>query len=179
MKRRRLLAGAALLVALLTATQWVRLDVLRVESVREGRTILLVPTSPGDTFALAFVHSVERSVVRDFFRIDEGGQLVLYGTEFSSSNAGLPTTLAPGETLARGDGTFRISGMHRAMEEVSLWVGEASGNRLTIHGVDHDLPGMAGEALLRVRAGTSTAAEVLLCSFGHRRARHERKVAKG
>lgn len=179
MKRRTLLAGAALLVAVLAAAQWARLDVLRVEALREGRTVLLVPAGPGDTFTLSFIHSVERSVVRDFFRIDEGGRLVLYGTEFSSSNAGLPSALAPGETLTRGDGRFRISGMHRVMEEVSLWVGEASGNRLTIHGVDHDLPGMAGEALLRVRAGTSTAAEVLLCSFGHRRARHERKVAKG
>ncbi len=173
------MAGMALLVAVLAATQWVRLDVLKVEALREGRTVLLVPAGPGDTFALSFIHSVERSVVRDFFRIDEEGRLVLYGTEFSSSNAGLPSSLAPGETLTRGEGVFRISGMHRVMEEVSLWVGEASDNRLTIHGVDHDLPGMAGEALLRVRAGTSSAAEVLFFSFGHRQARNERKVAKG
>jgi len=69
--------------------------------------------------------------------------------------------------------------MHRVMEEVSLWVGEASGNRLTIHGADHDLPGLAGETLIRVRAGTSTAAEVLLFSIGYRQTGQERKVTKG
>jgi len=179
MKRRKLLAGMALLVAVLAALQWVRLDVLRVEAVREHGTVLLVPAGPGDTFVLSFVHSVERSVVRDFFRIDEGGRLVLYGTEFRSSNAGLPSALAPGETLTLDDGTFRISGMHRTMEEVSLWVGKASGNRLTIHGVDYDLPGLAGEALLRVRAGTSTTAEYLFFTIGHRGTRHERKITKG
>ncbi|HQL90141.1 MAG TPA: DUF1850 domain-containing protein [Syntrophales bacterium] len=179
MKRRNLLAGVALFVAVLTAAQWVRLDVLRVESFREGRKVLLVPAGPGDTFVLSFIHSVERSVVRDFFRIDEGGRLVLYGTEFSSSNAGLPSVLTPGESLTRGEGGFRISGMHRVMEEVSLWVGESSGNRLTIHGVDHDLPGLAGETLLRVKAGTATAKEYLLFSIGYRHKGQERKVTKG
>jgi len=179
MKRRRFLAGIVIIVAVLAAVQWVRLGVLRVEAVREGGTVLLVPAESGDTFVLSYVHSVERSVVRDFFRIDEGGRLVLYGTEFHSSNTGLPSALGPGETLSWSDGAFRISGMQRVMDEVSLWVGEAYGNRLTIHGVDHDLPRLAGETLLRVRAGTVTVARYLFFRLEHLVVHQEKRVSKG
>ena len=179
MKRRIFLAGVFLIAAVLAAGQWVRPGVLRVEAVREGKTVLVVLANPGDSFTLAYTHSVERSVVRDFFRIDEGGRLVLYGTEFHSSNAGLPSALAPGETLSLDDGTFRISGMHRVMDEVSLWVGEAYGNTLTIHGVEHDLPRLAGETLLSIRAGTVTTAGYLFFRLEQLVVHQEKRVSKG
>ena len=90
MKRRNLLAGVALFVAVLTAAQWVRLDVLRVESFREGRKVLLVPAGPGDTFVLSFIHSVERSVVRIF-----SGLTRVVGLFYMARNSPRPTRVSP------------------------------------------------------------------------------------
>jgi len=74
--------------------------------------------------------------------------------------------------------------MHRVMNEVSLWVGEAYGNRLTIHGVDHDLPRhdlprLAGETLLRVRADTVTVAGYLFFRLEQLVVHQEKRVSKG
>lgn len=179
MKRRRFLAVVVLIAAALAVAQHVRFGVLRVDAVRKGDTLLIIPAKPGDFFTLAFTHSVEQTVVRDFFRIDEGNGLVLYATEFRSSNAGLPSVLAPGEALSRSDGTFRISGMYRAMDEVPLWVGRAYGNTLTIHDVVHDLPKLAGDTLLSIRAGRVTVVEYLLFKFKRLTAPQAHRATKG
>ncbi|HOD34938.1 MAG TPA: DUF1850 domain-containing protein [Syntrophales bacterium] len=171
MKKRNRLAAVVLIITVLAAALWVRLDVLRVEAVRGGGTVLLVLAKPGDTFALAYTHSVERSFVRDFFRIDDGGRLILYGTQFYSLNTGLPSTISPGEILERVDGAFRISGMHRVMEEIPLWVAGAYGNTLTLRGADYDLPSLAGDTLLRIRTGRVTVGEYLFFKLKHLGAR--------
>ncbi len=161
MRRVNRLAIIVLILLVLVAALWIRFSVLRVEAVRNGGTVLLVPAKPGDTFALAYTHSVEHTVVRDFFRIDEGGRLILYATEFGSLNTGLPSNISQGEILERVGGAFRISGMHRVMEEIPLWVAGAYGNTLTIRGTDHDLPSRGGDALLRIRVGRVTVGEYL------------------
>jgi hypothetical protein len=153
-----LLTAAIILAAGFIIRPWV----LRLDDQRRAKTVLLVRADPGDTFVLSYVHSVERSPVRDYFQIDGDGRLTLYRTEFQSSNAGLPSRLAPGETLVRRNGNFRISGRRLVLDEVSFWVGEAYGNALFINEASYDLPALAGDALLKIHAVRTTAAECLI-----------------
>jgi len=179
MKRRSFFTGVFFLVVIPAALLGIRIDVLRVDDLRRGGTILIVPAGPGETFSLTYTHSVERSPGTDYFRIDENRRLVLYATEFHSSNAGLPSGLADGEKLSRNDGRFRISGMHRVLPEVSFWVGKAYGNKLTVRDREYDLPRLAGEAPLTLRSGTVTAAGMLFFKLQGLAAGKERRITKG
>ncbi|MBM4270812.1 MAG: DUF1850 domain-containing protein [Deltaproteobacteria bacterium] len=116
----------------------------------------------GDTFSLSFMHSVEKSIVRDHFRIDDTYRIILYETAFSSLNAGLPTATAPGETLIREEGTFRIMGMNRVLPGISLWVDEEYKNRLEIGERVIVLPVLSGCSLLHVSIRKAYAWEYLL-----------------
>ncbi|MDI9571208.1 MAG: DUF1850 domain-containing protein [Pseudomonadota bacterium] len=166
--------------ALLAASFFVRPWTLRLVDQRRARTVLLVRAAPGDAFVLSYIHSVERSPVRDFFRIDGEGRLVLRGTEFQSSNAGLPSQLAPGETLARNTGKFRISGRRLTLDEISLWVGKDHRNTLVINDAAYDLPALGGDALLQIRAVRTTLGECLLHALrGAATGNRHRRTGKG
>ena len=74
-----MIAGAAcLLVAPVRA--------LRVTAVKQSETALILYVRPGDRFDYHYIHSVERSPVWEYFRIDDNYRMVLYETSFCSSN---------------------------------------------------------------------------------------------
>jgi len=70
--------------------------------------------TPGDTFQLAYLHSVARSEVREIFIIDSQYRMVLIETQFQGQGTGLPYNIAKGEKLHREGDWFRITGMQRA-----------------------------------------------------------------
>ncbi len=127
---------------------------LRALEVREaggkGRLFFLKRVVPGETFTLSFIHSVEKSEVRDCFRIDADGRIILYQTEFSSLNAGLPAVLSGQEVLSRTGGGFRLSNLERVLPEILLWVHEDYGGTLSMGGRAVSLPAVAGNGLLRI-----------------------------
>lgn len=127
---------------------------LRALEVREaggaGRIVFLKRIVPGETFTLSFIHSVEKSEVMDCFRIDADGRIILYQTEFSSLNAGLPAVVSGQEVLSRTGGGFRLSNFERAFPEILLWVHEDYGGTLSVGGRAVSLPAVAGNGLLRI-----------------------------
>ena len=74
--------------------------------------------NPGDTFQLAFLHSIALSDVRDFFLIDAEYRLVLTETRFQGQGTGLPFNPAQGEKLHREGDWFRITGMRRVVPSI-------------------------------------------------------------
>jgi hypothetical protein len=80
--------------------------------------VFLRKVKSGDTFQLAYLHSVARSDVRELFFIDSQYQLVLFETRFQGQGTGLPYNLAEGETLHREGDWFRIAGMHRVFPTI-------------------------------------------------------------
>jgi len=125
--------------------------VLRIEAVREHRTVFVRIIRPNDTFATTYIHSVELSPVREYFRIDADFRIVLYETRFSSCNTGLPTSLAEEEILDIEGDHLRISHMNRVVPVIDLWVDARYDNTLQMgEETGISLPPLAGDTLLRV-----------------------------
>jgi hypothetical protein len=142
---------AFLLVGVLLAVGFIPLHILEIREARQGKTVFMQRVSPGETFSLAFVHSVEKSPVTDYFRIDDAFRIVLYETAFRSLNTGLPATISAGQTLSRTDQGFRLSILDRVIPDIQLWVDERYAGALEIGGTDVSLAALAGNTLLQVR----------------------------
>lgn len=157
------LAAAALLFL---AACFIPLHGLEVRaSGGTGRVVLLKRVAPGDTFTLSFVHSVEKSEVTDYFRIDDDYRIILYQTEFSSLNTGLPAVVSKGEVFERTDRGFRLSNLNRVLPEIQLWVHEDYGGSLAMDGKVVSLPALAGNGLLRISTPRVFAWELLPWAF--------------
>jgi hypothetical protein len=155
----RILALAALLAL---AAGFIPLHALEVrESGGAGKTVFLKRVSPGDTFTLSFIHSVEKSEVTDYFRIDDAYRIILYQTEFGSLNTGLPSVVSAGEVFERTDRGFRVSNLNRVLPEIQLQVSESYGGTLATGGAAVSLPALAGNGLLRVSTQRVFAWELL------------------
>lgn len=83
---------------------------------------------PGSSFCLEFLHSVERTLVRDCFIVSWKGELVLTSTTYSSYGAGLPAEgkLQAGQLVLKHSQTTMPELIVRASPETSysLQVGE-------------------------------------------------------
>lgn len=161
-RRRALRSGGwqilLLLAALGLGAGLYPLSALQVEEARGGRIVFVGLLSPGETFSLAYRHSVEGSLVRDLYRCDERRYLVQTETVFSSSNTGLPTVLGDGERLVRDPEALRITGMRRILPAIELWVNRRHENTLTLGGREIALAGPSGDTLLRIRTRQIPAA---------------------
>ncbi len=85
---------------------------------KNDQVIFAKKVNPGDTFQLAFLHSIALSEVRDFFSVDSKYRVVLIETRFQGQGTGLPSGLGPGEKLHREGDWFRITGMHRVIPSI-------------------------------------------------------------
>ncbi|MCD6487250.1 MAG: DUF1850 domain-containing protein [Syntrophobacterales bacterium] len=125
--------------------------ILRIEAARKNRTVFIQIIRPDYRFSTEYIHSVELSPVREYFKIDKNFRVVLYETTFSSCNTGLPTTLSGDEKFYNVGTHLRISNMHRVLPELNLWVNKKYDNTLTLgDGEVLELPSLAGDTLLRV-----------------------------
>jgi hypothetical protein len=164
---KRLLRTLAVAALLALAVGFIPLHALEVrESGGEGRVVFLSRVTPGDTFTLSFTHSVEKSAVTDYFRIDDGHRIILYQTEFGSLNTGLPAVVSEGEVFERTDGGFRLSGLGRVLPEIRLQVSAAFGGTLAMAGSEVSLPALAGDGLVFISVQRVFAWELLLRAFG-------------
>ena len=130
-----------------------------------GQVVYMERVAPGDTFTLSFVHSVEKSAVTDYFRIDDNCRIILYQTEFRSLNTGLPAVVSKGEIFERTDGGFRLSGLTRVLPEIRLQVSAAYGGTLSIKGEEISLPALAGDGPLLISVRRVFAWELLFRSL--------------
>ena len=159
MNKKRILIFSSL--AVLCFSLFLPFHVLRIEAAREGQTVFVHRIRPNDRFSTSYIHSVELSPVREYFRVDKYFRIVLYETQFSSCNTGLPTTLSGDEKLYIDGDHLRISNMDRVVPGLDLWVNEKYDNTLQLgDGTILNLPSLAGDTLLRV-----TVEELTLFTF--------------
>lgn len=95
-----------------------------------GQVYVTYPVENGDTFAVEFVHSVNKSPVRDVFEIRDGEiwntQCIYYGF-----GAGVEEELGEGETLSYGEnGEMIISDIEKKMDTMVIVVGTISDHTL-------------------------------------------------
>jgi hypothetical protein len=146
----------------LLAAGWIPFHVLEVNGAGgSDRVVFMKRVEPGDTFTLSFTHSVEKSGVTDYFRIDGDCRIILYQTEFGSLNTGLPAVVAEGEVFERTGTGFRVSNLRRVLPEIWLQVSEAYGGTLAMKGKETFLPALAGDGPIRISIRKAAAWELL------------------
>ena len=126
---------------------------LEVLTLTKGEEVLFcAKVNPGDTFQLAFLHSIALSEVRDFFLIDGEHRIVLTETRFQGQGTGLPSNPAPGERLHREGDWFRITGMQRVLPSIHWRVQSQWRNRFRF-GSDSeaDLSARIGDVLIHIQ----------------------------
>ncbi|MCI8828663.1 MAG: DUF1850 domain-containing protein [Ruminiclostridium sp.] len=103
---------------------------LLLSNAEDGEVYATYPLGEGDSFAVEFIHSVNKSPVRDVYTIHDGAiwneECIYYGF-----GAGVETELGEGETLSYGEhGEMVISGIHKPMDDMVLVVGTVSDHTL-------------------------------------------------
>lgn len=108
-----------LLTSALAGWLWFRQgSVLEVVAEPGGQVVGRLPATAGDQFELRFIHSVERTEVVEYFRIEPDRSLVLEGTLYHSQGVGLPFDEA-GDFTITPEG-MRWDNMNRPMQQISL-----------------------------------------------------------
>lgn len=126
--------------------------VLEITDAKNGDQILSTYIWPGDDFSLEYVHSVQRSRVKDTFTIDRRYRIVLVETTFSDHGAGLPYKSHQGGTFSiLNDGKFYISGMNVVLPEILLRTGREYDNAFQSRNHRINLSQRCGNALLAIR----------------------------
>ena len=145
-------ATAVLVLVLIagTAALW-PLHGLVIENYRSRNPVYVRLVSPGETFSLGFMHSVEHCPVYDRLKIDADYAMVVVETGFASSRTGLPYAAFGDEVFHREGNGFRITNMHRNVPEIFQWVNHRYDNTLQF-GTDPPmrLDSLAGDTLLHL-----------------------------
>lgn len=101
---------------------------LRIQNL-EGAQIFALPIHAGDHFYIHYIHSSDKTPVRDTFQIGEAGQLVLVEEAFLWYGAGLEFQNHHGIQLAY-DGKWSAVRLKRVFPELVLRVGRIAEQRL-------------------------------------------------
>lgn len=129
---------------------------------KDDRILFFKRVDPGDTFQLAFLHSIALSEVKDFFLIDAEYRMVLTETWFQGQGTGLPYSPAQGERLHREGDWFRITGMQRVVPSIFWRVQSQWRNRFRFGSdSESDLSGSIGDALIHIRVQKMNPASYL------------------
>jgi hypothetical protein len=108
---------------------------------------------PGDTFSLAYLHSVSLSDVREIFRIDGKYHIILAETKFRGQGAGLPSTALPGERWLYEGNWFHIIGMRRTVPSPFFWrVDSQWKSRFQFGGeMEQPIAAQVGDGLIKIQ----------------------------
>lgn len=93
------------------------------------------PINNGDSFAVGFIHSVNKNPVIDVYYI-ENGDIFVEETIYYSFGAGVQTELNENEVLSYKDGSMIISNIHKSFKDTNLTylVGSVSDHTLLLNG---------------------------------------------
>jgi hypothetical protein len=135
-------AAAVLIVAGTRRSDW-RL-VLRNADTNE--VYASYPMETGEVFSVEFIHSVNRSPVRDFYEIRPDGGIYVIQTNYYDFGAGVQTELNPGERLEYGDdGSMQIKDIDTRIPSLIYVVGTVSDHTLYIHDTQVSLRELCGK----------------------------------
>ncbi len=98
----------------------------------------------GTEFSVEFIHSVNKSPVKDVFRV-ENGQIVAARTVYSAFGAGVQTEIEDGQKLEFDEsGNMVVSGFDIVFPRVDYLVGTVSDHILEIQGESISLRDLCG-----------------------------------
>jgi hypothetical protein len=72
---------------------------LQVWDTTEKTLLLQVPIEKGEEFSICYTHSIAKTLVEEFFVVEDEGQILLTRATFSSGGWGLPDVVSGGEAI--------------------------------------------------------------------------------
>ena len=103
-----------------------------------GQVLFCVTADQGSEFAVSFNHSVNKSPVIEYYRI-ENGLIYLKSLRYYTFGAGMPTELLQGQTMRHEeDGAMVIEGFDRPIPHLVYNIGRISNH--TLHWQGREIP---------------------------------------
>ena len=84
------------------------------------------PLEADGVFSVSYIHSVNKSNVEEYYRLEEDDQLYLFRARYRAFGAGVATELEPGQTLSYEDGYMIIENIHYQIPDLVYRVGTVS-----------------------------------------------------
>jgi hypothetical protein len=155
------IAGAAILLGILC----IRIPAL-VVSWSVGGIVLAVPMYTDHTFNTEFLHSVEKTLVQEYYTLVPEHTFLLTGTDYVSYGAGLPFSASDGHYELE-DGLIRITDMDRPVPYISLMYVTFIDYKLVYHGQVYALADYipAEKALVAIKAQSVPLGQAIFYSF--------------
>ena len=160
MRARRAPSVAALVLAAVLVVGGVAVSLptertLVVADAETGERLLATPVAEGSTVALAYIHSVERTPVRDGYAV-WGDELEMTRMAFESYGWGLPADA----DVERVNGSFAFD-PPGSCEELYVSPGARAGHVLVVDGRSFDLVALSGGDSVRLTVERRSAVAAL------------------
>lgn len=134
-------AVAALIIFLLFPTGEA---VLQLRDGENGKVYAKYEAYEGMTFSVSFIHSVNKSRVKETYKVKDGA-IYLESCLYSSFGAGVATEVEEGQTLTyTEDGEMLLSGFNRRIDGLSYIVGTVSDHILEVENEEISLRDLCG-----------------------------------
>lgn len=103
---------------------------LVLKSVKNDKINVLLKINKKE-FIISYMHSVNKSKVRDYYSIDKNKNIILEKTRFVSYGAGIPEP-RNGENFIINDDYMEINNMNRAIKDLYLFIGTIANHNIMI-----------------------------------------------
>jgi len=111
----------------------------------QGRTYASIPFEAEQEFAVSFIHSVNKTEVKEGYYIDNNGIIILDYCVYYGFGAGVATEVPEGGSLTTlSDGSMLMSGFEMPIQQLSYVVGTVSDHILYINGEELSLRELCG-----------------------------------
>ena len=111
-----------------------------------GKQAAAYPVEEGELFSVSFIHSVNKSLVKETYRISLSEDAIFVEScEYSAFGAGVATQVEEEQTLSyTPEGHMLLSGIHQKIPHLSYIVGTVYDHILEIHGQQINLRELCG-----------------------------------
>jgi hypothetical protein len=141
-RRGALVSGALAAILILATTVLPGGLELHITSVREGKTVLVLPLQPGERFTIRYYHSVENAPIWEEHSLDDRGRIYIEEERYLKFGAGMGRMPGVGRMVRQGPYEV-IADMHMPTGDFILRVGSP--------GVDHTVLWRGSETNLSAR----------------------------
>ena len=161
--KKKLIAAAVLMIFITAAAVFIKTasaEYLVLYNADTGERYIAEKAEEGMMFSVEFIHSVNKTPVKDTFII-ENGEIRAYSTTYRSFGAGVQTALEGNQKMTYDEqGNMIITGYDITYDPLRYCVGTVSDHILTLGGEEISLRNMCGRSE-RVVFETVTGFEIL------------------